>query len=164
VECYKAALAGLSSDFRERRRFPITPRAIGQRDSQKDVLCNRSCAGGDDEGVRNGDIDGPVLNSCDRGWEMANHCAYTASVLRSSDLAEFRLLIFQQPASADGGLAEFGESSGLSAAVPMCRARNEWLFPLASSRFGNSCRECTPADRVSPRSGINTLAGTGRSG
>jgi hypothetical protein len=79
MERDKAALASFSSDFRKRRRFPIALCAIGQRDSQKDILRNRSCAGGDDEGVRDGDIDGPVLNFCDSGGGRAYHGMYRAN-------------------------------------------------------------------------------------
>ena len=62
VECTQAALASLSSDFRKRRRFAITLCAIGQSDSQEHVLCNRSCAGGDDEGVGDGNIHRPEFH------------------------------------------------------------------------------------------------------
>ena len=54
---------------------------VRQGNSQEDVLRNRSCASGDNEGGRDGDIDGPVLNSCDRRRVKVYHGVYTVSVV-----------------------------------------------------------------------------------
>ena len=50
----------------------IHPLHLELETAQENVLRNRSCAGGDDEGVRNGDINGPVLNSSDYGGECVH--------------------------------------------------------------------------------------------
>src|SRR4026208_171253 len=157
VKCEKATLAGFSSDFWERCCFAITLRAADQRDSQKDVCCNRSRTGGNDEGVRNGDIDGPVLNSYNGGRERAYPSVCKASGARSSVVGNSP---FPHPLVPTEGWRISVNLADCRAAVPMFRAKNKRLFSRASCCFRNFCRECTPACRVSPRCDIDTLAGT----
>ncbi len=53
------------------------------------------------------------------------------------------------------GLADFGKCSGLLACRADILRAKQMVFLLGSSRFRNSCGDCTPACMVSPRSDID---------
>ncbi|MBH0192331.1 MAG: hypothetical protein HP492_11415, partial [Nitrospira sp.] len=50
--------------FGKRRRFAITLRAVAQGETYEDILCNRTRARCYDKRVRDGNIDGPIVDSC----------------------------------------------------------------------------------------------------